>query len=138
MHQLAQKIWLSRQRFKSTIVGIFLMLSLSGCSQNWGWYVVNPTTPAGQKNLKFLIDGLYYTIASLSHRNMYFNHSWLADCSTRTFNPKGTTKYQSDLRRIGPLYPTSCFDFMGLLWITASRWNFDICVLGWGFGLVDI
>ena len=63
MHQLAQKIWLSRQRFKSTIVGIFLMLSLSGCSKNWGWYVVNPTTPAGQKNLKFLIDGLYYTIA---------------------------------------------------------------------------
>jgi len=25
--------------------------------------VVNPTTPAGQQNLKFLIDGLYYTIA---------------------------------------------------------------------------
>ena len=25
--------------------------------------MVNPTTPAGQQNLKFLIDGLYYTIA---------------------------------------------------------------------------
>ena len=63
MHQLAQKIWLLKQRFISTIVGIFLVLSLRGCSQNWGWYVVNPATPAGQKNLKFLIDGLYYTIA---------------------------------------------------------------------------
>ncbi len=63
MHQLARKIWLSWQRFIASIVGILLMLSLSGCSQNWGWYVVNPATPAGQKNLKFLIDGLYYTIA---------------------------------------------------------------------------
>lgn len=37
--------------------------ALSGCSGNWGWYVVNPTTAAGQRNLLFLIDGLYYTIA---------------------------------------------------------------------------
>ena len=39
------------------------LLALGGCSGNWGWYVVNPTTPAGQRNLMFLIDGLYYTIA---------------------------------------------------------------------------
>ena len=37
--------------------------AFSGCSGNWGWYVVNPTTAAGQRNLLFLIDGLYYTIA---------------------------------------------------------------------------
>ena len=36
---------------------------LGGCSGNWGWYVVNPSTPAGQRNLLFLLDGLYYTIA---------------------------------------------------------------------------
>ncbi|MEC8263058.1 MAG: amino acid ABC transporter permease [Pseudomonadota bacterium] len=36
---------------------------LGGCSGNWGWYVVNPSTPAGQRNLMFLLDGLYYTIA---------------------------------------------------------------------------
>ena len=41
----------------------FGLLLLGGCSGNWGWYVVNPTTPAGQRNLMFLIDGLYYTIA---------------------------------------------------------------------------
>ena len=35
---------------------------LGGCSGNWGWYVVNPSTPAGQRNLMFLLDGLYYTI----------------------------------------------------------------------------
>ncbi|MDA9930818.1 amino acid ABC transporter permease [Alphaproteobacteria bacterium] len=40
-----------------------LVLFLGGCSGNWGWYVVNPTTPIGQRNLKFLIDGLYYTLA---------------------------------------------------------------------------
>ena len=35
---------------------------LSGCSANWGWYVVNPSTPKGWLNLQFLISGLYYTI----------------------------------------------------------------------------
>ena len=35
---------------------------LSGCSGNWGWYVVNPTTETGLVNLKFLLSGLYYTI----------------------------------------------------------------------------
>ena len=35
-----------------------ILLALGGCSGNWGWYVVNPTTPAGQRNLMFLIDAL--------------------------------------------------------------------------------
>ena len=39
------------------------LLFLGGCSGNWGWYVVNPSTQAGQRNLMFLLDGLYYTIA---------------------------------------------------------------------------
>ena len=39
------------------------LLFLGSCSGNWGWYVVNPSTPAGQRNLMFLLDGLYYTIA---------------------------------------------------------------------------
>ena len=39
------------------------LLFLGGCSGNWGWYVVNPSTLAGQRNLMFLLDGLYYTIA---------------------------------------------------------------------------
>ena len=36
---------------------------LAGCSSNWGWYVVNPSTTSGFNNLKFLAGGLYYTIA---------------------------------------------------------------------------
>ena len=39
------------------------LIFLGGCSGNWGWYVVDPSTAAGQRNLMFLIDGLYYTIA---------------------------------------------------------------------------
>jgi len=39
------------------------LFALAGCAGNWGWYVVNPATPAGQRNLMFLLDGLYYTIA---------------------------------------------------------------------------
>ncbi len=42
---------------------IFTALLLGGCSQNWGWYVVDPSTKSGRNNLWFLIDGLYYTIA---------------------------------------------------------------------------
>ena len=63
MYQLAQKTKLLWQRSICTIAAIFLIFSLGGCGQNWGWYVVNPATPSGQKNLKFLIDGLYYTLA---------------------------------------------------------------------------
>lgn len=49
--------------FRSLLV-ISIVGVLSGCSGgNWGWYVVNPSTAAGQRNLWFLIDGLYYTIA---------------------------------------------------------------------------
>lgn len=39
-----------------------MVVLLSGCSGNWGWYVVDPTLPAGKANLLFLIDGLYYTV----------------------------------------------------------------------------
>jgi glutamine transport system permease protein len=47
---------------KIAIVGISLILLLSGCSDNWGWYVVDPSTSSGQSNLKFLLSGLYYTV----------------------------------------------------------------------------
>lgn len=40
-----------------------LVALLSGCSANWGWYVVDPTKPTGQTNLLFLLGGLKYTIA---------------------------------------------------------------------------
>jgi len=39
-----------------------LLLMLSGCSGNWGWYVVNPTTTGGWNNLSFMIGGAYNTI----------------------------------------------------------------------------
>ncbi|MDE0970453.1 MAG: amino acid ABC transporter permease [Octadecabacter sp.] len=38
------------------------LLLLSGCSSNWGWYVVDPTTKNGWINLKFMASGAYYTI----------------------------------------------------------------------------
>ena len=44
------------------ILTITFIVLLSGCSGNWGWYVVNPTTDGGIINLKFLLSGLYYTI----------------------------------------------------------------------------
>ena len=44
------------------LVGTAGLLMLGGCSSNWGWYVVNPATPTGWRNLLFLVDGLYFTI----------------------------------------------------------------------------
>ena len=54
---------MSFQRLISLSALFPALLFLGGCSGNWGWYVVNPSTPAGQRNLMFLFDGLYYTIA---------------------------------------------------------------------------
>jgi len=42
--------------------GLAALLALSGCSANWGWYVVNPATPSGAANLKFMLSGLGYTV----------------------------------------------------------------------------
>lgn len=39
-----------------------LVLILSACSANWGWYVVNPSTKSGWTNLSFLLSGLKYTV----------------------------------------------------------------------------
>jgi glutamine transport system permease protein len=47
---------------KKAILLAFITLILSGCSDKWGWYVVDPTTKSGLLNLKFLISGLYYTV----------------------------------------------------------------------------
>ena len=40
-----------------------MVLLLAGCSANWGWYVVDPTTTNGINNLKFMLTGAYYPIA---------------------------------------------------------------------------
>ena len=47
---------------KKLIILLFLMLFLSGCSDNWGWYVVNPYSKSGWINLKFLMSGYYFTL----------------------------------------------------------------------------
>ncbi|PUB15664.1 amino acid ABC transporter permease [Yoonia sediminilitoris] len=43
------------------LLGAFLFLT--GCaSGNWGWYVIDPTTPNGLSNIKFLLNGFGATI----------------------------------------------------------------------------
>ena len=45
------------------VLPLSLLLLLGGCAgANWGWYVVDPTTPAGYNNVWFLLTGLYYTV----------------------------------------------------------------------------
>ena len=43
---------------------VFAVLLLSGCSssQEWGWYVVDPTLKRGRINLAFLVSGIPWTI----------------------------------------------------------------------------
>jgi His/Glu/Gln/Arg/opine family amino acid ABC transporter permease subunit len=38
------------------------LLLLGGCGDQWGWYVVSPLDPRGQRNLAFLVDGFGATI----------------------------------------------------------------------------
>lgn len=47
---------------RRTVLVLLPVLLLGGCSGNWGWYVVDPTTPAGMMNLRFLLSGLGYTL----------------------------------------------------------------------------
>lgn len=49
-------------RLPSLLTLAVVALSLGGCSADWGWYVVDPTTAQGQTNLQFLIGGLWDTI----------------------------------------------------------------------------
>ena len=47
---------------KKVIAIVAAAIVLSGCSANWGWYVVDPSIPKGMSNLEFLLSGLYYTV----------------------------------------------------------------------------
>ncbi|NVK14853.1 MAG: amino acid ABC transporter permease [Rhodobacteraceae bacterium] len=47
-----------------TLILLLPLLALAGCSSSstWGWYVINPLTPSGWVNVKFLISGMGDTI----------------------------------------------------------------------------
>ncbi len=45
------------------LLPVIAAVALGGCSDQWGWYVVDPSTAAGRSNLKFLLGGLQYTVA---------------------------------------------------------------------------
>ncbi|MDN2581705.1 amino acid ABC transporter permease [Aquibium sp. ELW1220] len=47
---------------RKALILFAVALALTGCSGSWGWYVVNPTTPNGYNNVRFLLSGLQYTI----------------------------------------------------------------------------
>lgn len=49
-------------QMKRFLIPACAVLLLSGCSNNWGWYVVDPTTINGWTNLKFMASGAYYTV----------------------------------------------------------------------------
>ena len=45
-------------------LAILSLLFLTGCasSETWGWYVIDPRTPSGWVNVKFLVSGMGATI----------------------------------------------------------------------------
>ena len=47
-----------------TVALFGVVLLLAGCSSggNWGWYVIDPSTPQGRTNINFLMDGFTATI----------------------------------------------------------------------------
>ena len=44
-------------------LGAVLLLAGCGASGNWGWYVIDPPTTAGQNNIRFLVGGFWATIS---------------------------------------------------------------------------
>ena len=46
------------------LLPLLLLLALGGCasSSTWGWYVIDPTTPQGMTNIRFLVSGMWQTI----------------------------------------------------------------------------
>lgn len=48
---------------RRTLALFAILAGLAGCSAEWGWYVVDPTTKSGAINLKFLLSGYAYTLA---------------------------------------------------------------------------
>ena len=53
---------MKRTDMKNLLAIVAAAILLSGCSANWGWYVVNPAIPKGMSNLEFLVSGLSYTV----------------------------------------------------------------------------
>lgn len=51
-----------RAHIKKIAAPVLLGLFLTGCSANWGWYVVDPSTKSGYNNLAFMLSGLQYTL----------------------------------------------------------------------------
>jgi glutamine transport system permease protein len=47
---------------KTLFAILILTTLLTGCSTEWGWYVVDPSNKSGLINLKFLLSGYYYTL----------------------------------------------------------------------------
>tara|TARA_Y100000590_G_scaffold60295_1_gene64186 strand:+ start:726 stop:1481 length:756 start_codon:yes stop_codon:yes gene_type:complete len=52
------------QKLLPLIFILFVLLFLSGCSNNyqWGWYVISPNNKIGLSNIEFLLGGLKFTI----------------------------------------------------------------------------
>ena len=47
---------------KTLFAILILTTLLTGCSTEWGWYVVDPSNKSGLINLKVLLSGYYYTL----------------------------------------------------------------------------
>ncbi len=57
--------WSSRMARLRILLVLAVLVLLGGCasSQEWGWYVIDPTLKRGRINLAFLLSGIPWTIA---------------------------------------------------------------------------
>jgi polar amino acid transport system permease protein len=51
-----------RATASAVLAGAIALLAGCGGNYTWGWYVVLPTTPQGEKNIGFLLSGLGWTV----------------------------------------------------------------------------
>ena len=90
---------------------------LTGCSDQWGWYVVDPTTKSGAINLKFLLQGYWYTLAlSLTAIAISIVVGLLVALPGLSSNPwlRGTSRVYVELVRAVPILVMILWVYYGL------------------------
>ena len=73
------------------------VICLTGCSGNWGWYVISPATDQGIINIKFLLGGLKFTILLSVTAIVVAIAAWVVDCSARDLEESARQRHQLDL-----------------------------------------
>ena len=102
---------------------LLLILPLTSCSgQELGWFILSPNNVEGLTNLKFLLSGLtttiYISVVSIIISAILGFIVAIPSLAKNKFLTYINIGYVEIVRAI----PSTCFNFMDLLWSTYNDW----------------